>query len=91
MNNRRTGLCNLPPDMKAKNVVRVAPEHIQAGIDKYGGIIDLHLQNIIVAAGLHYTPYTFKDGRVLLVLPNNLTAFLYIDEQTVYDTLSLEA
>jgi hypothetical protein len=77
--------------MKGKKVVKVAPEHIQAGIDRYGGVIDLHLPNIIVAAGLHYTPYTFKDGRILLVLPDNLAAFLYIDEQTVYLTLSLEA
>jgi hypothetical protein len=76
--------------MKDKKVVKVAPEHIQAGIDKYGGVIDMHLKNIIEAAGLHYTPYTFKDGRVLLVLPDNLTAFLYIDEQTVYQTLSLD-
>ena len=77
--------------MKNKEVKKVAPEHIQAGIDKYGGVIDFHLKNIISAAGLNYTPYTFKDGRILLVLPDNLAAFLYKDEQTVYQTLSLES
>ena len=37
--------------MKVRNVVKVAPEHIQAGIEKYGGVIDLHLQNIIRPQG----------------------------------------
>ena len=75
--------------MNTKKIVKVDAIHIEAGIKKYEGVVDLHLHNIIQAAGLNYTPYTFKDGRILLVLPNELAAFLYKDEETVFETLSL--
>ncbi len=74
-----------------KGVVSVSPEHIEKGIAKYGGTIEVHLTSIIKAAGLQYTPYQFNDGRILLVLPNNVAAFLYDDKEVLFDALSLGA
>ena len=73
-----------------KGVVSVAPEHIEKGITKYGGKVDPSLAAIIKSAGLEYTPYQFIDGRILLVLPDNLAAFLYEDKETLFRVLSLE-
>lgn len=75
----------------AKNVEKVLPEHIKPGIKKYGGEIDTHLASLIKFAGLNYTPYKFKDGRILLVLPNEIAAFLYKDKETLFEALSLES
>ena len=72
-----------------KGVVSVSPDHIEKGITKYGGVIDAHLTSLIKSAGLQYIPYQFNDGRILLVLPNNLAAFLYDDKETLYASLSL--
>lgn len=72
-----------------KGVVPVAPGHVEKGITKYGGVIDAHLTSLIKSAGLQYTPYLFNDGRILLVLPNNLGAFLYADKDTLFEALSL--
>lgn len=72
-----------------KSIVTVAHTHIEKGITKYGGVIDSHLASLIKAAGLHYTPYIFNDGRILLVMPNNVAAFLYKDKETLFDALSL--
>ena len=72
-----------------KGVVSVAPGHIEKGIAKYGGVIDTQLTSLIKAAGLQYTPYIFNDGRVLLVLPNSLGAFLYDNKDTMFVALSL--
>lgn len=75
--------------MKNEGVKSVAAKHIEAGIQKYGGVIDDHLASIIKAAGFQFTPYRFLDGRILLVMPNNLGGFLYRDKNTLYDTLVL--
>ena len=75
--------------MKDKKVVKIELRHIEPGILKYKGEIDKHLQGLIKSAGLNYVPYRFNDGRYLLVLPENLGAFLYADEETVFATLSL--
>lgn len=72
-----------------RGVVTVASKHIEAGIVKYKGEIDGHLTSLIKSAGLQYTPYLFKDGRILLVLPNNLGAFLYNDKDTMFEALHL--
>lgn len=72
-----------------KEVIKVSAEHIDAGIKKYNGVLDAHLANVIKCAGLNYTPYAFSDGRILLVLPNNIGGFLYKDEGTLYATLNL--
>ena len=72
-----------------KDIVTVDPKHIEAGIAKYEGVIDTHLQNLIQCAGLSYTPYLFKDGRVLLVLPNNTAAILYADKDKMFEVLNL--
>jgi hypothetical protein len=73
--------------MKTEKVVRVAPNHIDAGIKKYSGIIDAHLVSLLKSAGLNYTPYQFADGRILLVLPNNLGGLLYASREVAYNTL----
>lgn len=67
----------------------MAPAHIEKGIAKYGGVVDAQLNSLIKAAGLQYTPYLFNDGRVLLVLPNSLGAFLYDDRDTMFEALNL--
>lgn len=74
---------------KHDKAILVAAKHIDAGIAKYGGIIDAHLQAVIDAAGLQYRTYRFNDGRILLVLPGNMAAFLYADEASLYQALSL--
>ena len=71
-------------------IIAVNSEHIEKGIEKYGGVVDEHLQKLIGQAGLQYTPYRFKDGRVLLVLPGNISAFLYPDVGSLYDHLDLK-
>lgn len=73
-----------------KPVISVAPENITKGIEKYKGVIDLHMQAVIKATGFNYTPYTFEDGRILLVLGGNKAAFLYKTEEIMNDMLSLE-
>ena len=75
--------------MKNEGVKSVAAKHIEAGIQKYGGVIDDHLAGIVKAAGLQYTPYRFIDGRILMVLPNNLGGFLYRDKNALYELLAL--
>ena len=72
-----------------KGVVSISPDHIEKGIAKYGGTVDAHLTSLIKSAGLQYKPYLFNDGRILLVLPNNLGAFLYADKDVLFDALSL--
>ena len=74
---------------RKKEVVSIAQSHIERGIAKYNGILDGQLVSLIKAAGLQYTPYIFSDGRILLVLPNNLGGFLYDDRGTLFESLSL--
>ena len=73
----------------SKGVVTVAQGHIEKGIAKYQGVIDAQLTSLIKSAGLQYTPYLFNDGRILLVLPNNLGGFLYDDREAMFAALSL--
>ena len=76
--------------MKNKaDVITIPSKYIEAGISKYGGVVDGHLESLIKSAELQYTPYLFKDGRILLVLPNKVAAFLYKDKETLFETLSL--
>jgi hypothetical protein len=75
--------------MKSKDVITIDPAHIEAGIKKYEGVVDPHLKTLIQSAGLKYTPYKFKDGRILLVLPNNVAAVLYASQDMLYRILSL--
>ena len=72
-----------------KGVVTVAQGHIDKGIAKYGGVIDAQLTSLIKSAGLQYMPYLFNDGRILLVMPNNLGGFLYDDREAMLEALSL--
>ena len=72
-----------------KGVVTVAQGHIEKGIAKYQGVIDAQLTSLIKSAGLQYTPYRFNDGRILLVMPNNLGGFLYDDRVAMFEALSL--
>lgn len=71
-------------------VIPIAAKHIEPGIEKYKGQLDNRISVLIKNAGFNYVPYTFKDGRVLLVLPNNVGALLYPNEKAVFDTLALE-
>ena len=73
-----------------KKIVSVSSNHIEAGIKKYGGEVDLQLASLIKSAGMTYTPYLFTDGRILLVLPNNISAFLYPDKDSLFKNLNLE-
>jgi hypothetical protein len=75
--------------MSDKKILSIAVEHIEPGIKKYEGRVDTHLSAVIKAAGLSYTPYIFKDGRILLVMPSNSAAFLYPNQGILYDALSL--
>jgi hypothetical protein len=69
--------------MKNKGIISVAESHIEKGIAKYHGVIDAQLTSPIKSAGSQYTPYLFKDGRILLVLPGGLGGFLYDDREAV--------
>jgi hypothetical protein len=72
-----------------KGIVSVAANHIQAGIKKYKGEPDAHLNAVIRNAGLSYTSFVFNDGRILLVMPDNLGAFLYADQDVLFEALDL--
>jgi hypothetical protein len=72
-----------------KGIVSIESKHIDPGIKKYNGEIDIHLSELIKSAGLAYTPYLFSDGRILLVLPYATAAFLYPDKETLFEALSL--
>lgn len=70
-------------------MIKVKADHIAPGIAKYGGEVDKHINALLTAAGYQYTAYRFKDGRILLVLPGYLAAFLYSSEKVLFDKLSL--
>jgi hypothetical protein len=74
-----------------KKIITVASNNIEKGISKYGGKVDAHLSSLIKGANLTYTPYVFTDGRILLVLPNNISAFLYPNKEFLFEHLSLES
>lgn len=73
-----------------KHIIQVSAKNIDRGIERYGGVIDNHLQNLIKSAGLEYTPYKFVDGRILLVLPNKIAGILYPDMDSVIENINLE-
>lgn len=72
-----------------KEIITVASHNIEKGIQKYGGKVDAHLSSLIKGANLTYTPYLFNDGRILLVMPNNISAF-YSDQEFLFQHLNLE-
>jgi hypothetical protein len=72
-----------------KGIVSVAAKHIEAGIKKYQGEPDAGLNTLIHNAGFNYTSYVFNDGRILLVLPDKVGAFLYADKDILFEALDL--
>jgi hypothetical protein len=76
--------------MSDKAVVIVQSKHIALGIEKYKGKIDEHLQSIVKNAGYEYKTYVFNDGRVLLVLPHEISALLYASKELLYAKLQLD-
>lgn len=72
-----------------KGIVSVAAKHIEAGIKKYKGEPNTGLNTLIHSAGFNYTSYVLCDGRILLVLPDNVGAFLYVDQETLFAALNL--
>lgn len=76
--------------MAAKEIVIVQEKHIEAGIEKYQGKIDEHLQGILDHAGYDYKVYRFNDNRILLVLPMQMSGVLYASEKILYSKLSLD-
>ncbi len=77
--------------MQGQGVIKVKQEHIQRGLEKYQGQPDEHLNGILARAGFQYSVYRFADGRILLVLPHEIAAFLYQNEQHLFQTLELDA
>lgn len=75
--------------MSNYKIVNVRPEHIDKGIERYEGVADSYLNNLLSKADLHYTAYRFRDGRILLVLPGKIGAFLYESEAHLFDELEL--
>jgi len=76
--------------MATKDIIVVQKKHIQAGIERYEGKPDEHLQQVLSHAGYDYKVYRFKDQRILLVLPHEISAVLYANEQVLYNKLSLD-
>ncbi|MFT6013479.1 MAG: hypothetical protein ACI860_001188 [Chitinophagales bacterium] len=76
--------------MAAKDIVIVQQKHLQAGIEKYQAKIDTHLQSIITNAGYEYKVYRFADGRILLVLPLEISGVLYLNDEVLYAKLQLD-
>lgn len=66
---------------------RIQLQHIERGIEKYKGVKDANLNRFIGNAGLSYIAYTFIDGRILLVLPENMGGLLYPNAEAVYAIL----
>ena len=76
--------------MSKKDVVIVQRKHIALGIEKYQGKVDEHLQALVKNAGYEYKTYVFNDGRVLLVLPHEISALLYASKELLYKKLQLD-
>ncbi len=74
-----------------KSVVKVLAKDIQPLITAYNGITDVEIERLVKNAKLNYMSYLFEDGRILLVLPHNMGAFLYKDKETLFAALSLES
>ena len=72
-----------------KGIVSVAAKHIEAGIKKYKGEPNAGLNTLIHNAGFNYMSYVLCDGRILLVLPDNVGAFLYADKDVLFKALDL--
>lgn len=72
-----------------KGIVSVAAKHIEAGIKKYKGEPDIKLNILMQNAGFSYTSYVLCDGRILLVMPSNIGAFLYADRNVLFEALDL--
>ena len=70
-----------------KKPIRIQLQHIERGIEKYKGVKDVELNRFIANAGLSYVAYTFLDGRVLLILPDEMGGLLYGSKEDVYDIL----
>jgi len=75
--------------VKYHTVTVVAKEHIARGIQKYEGKIDDFLTTLSRNTGIQYTVYKFKDNRILLVLPNEVSAILYASEEVFYEHVDL--
>jgi hypothetical protein len=76
--------------MSDKKVVIVQNKHIALGIEKYQGKVDEHLQALVTSAGYEYKTYLFNDGRVLLVLPHEISALLYASKEVLYAKFQLD-
>jgi len=72
-----------------KGIIRVLAQHIDRGIERYEGVKDKHLNQLIEKAHFDYTVYRFNDGRILLVLPHNTCAFLYPSKEALFGALDL--
>jgi predicted RNA-binding protein (virulence factor B family) len=62
----------------------VHQRHIEKGIKAYGGKIDLPLQDLLKRSDWQYTPYRFRDNRILLVYENELFGILYKNERALH-------
>jgi hypothetical protein len=68
----------------------LAAKHIETGIKKYKGEPDARLNTLISSACFNYTSYVFNDGKILLVLSDNVGAFLHAGKETVFEALDLQ-
>jgi hypothetical protein len=75
--------------MIVKDIIVVKKEHIQAGIEKYKGVIDSELLELLSLSGLNAKPYLFADGRVLLVYQAQDHGILYASKKVLFDKLDL--
>jgi hypothetical protein len=75
--------------MSLKDVIIVKKEHIDLGIQKYGGVLDTELMQLFDLSGLSVKPYLFNDGRILLLYTGQEHGILYASKEVLFNKLDL--
>ncbi len=73
---------------KVKTLVQA--QHIDKGIEVYGGQPNPNIQRHLEQINWNYEAYQFKDGRVLLVYPDRSFGILYASVNSLYQEMDLE-
>lgn len=70
-------------------IIRVKPEHIDKGVQKYKGVRDETLEALFTNAKIKSEVYRFEDGRYLVNYLSVNQAFLYPDKEALLSKIQL--
>ena len=77
--------------MRSSKRTFVHQRHIKKGLEKYEGKLDEALHRVLQSSDWNYTPYLFKDGRILLVYENELYGLLYENKAALFQHMEEES